>query len=53
MKKRMRTTTLCPLNMVILQQGKLKIKQHQMCPMMIFVGSLLMHREDAKVTGGS
>ena len=33
--------------------GELKIKRHQMCPMMIFAGSLLMHREDAKVKGRS
>src|SRR3989337_1460713 len=41
---------VCTLNTVILQRGKLKIKRHQtMCPLMIFAGSLLMHRENAKV----
>ena len=35
---------------VMLQRGKLKIKRNQtMCPMMIFVGSLLMQRDSAKV----
>jgi hypothetical protein len=43
-------TTTRPLNTVMLQWGKLKIKRNQtMCPMMIFAGSLLMHRENAKV----
>src|SRR6266516_3222313 len=39
-----------PLNTVMLQRGKLKIKRNQtMCPMMISVGSLLMQRDSAKV----
>ena len=39
-----------PLNTVMLQRGKLKIKRNQtMCPMMIFAGSLLMQRDNAKV----
>ena len=39
-----------PPEYVMLQQGKLKIKRNQtMCPMMIFVGSLLMQRDSAKV----
>ena len=39
-----------PLNTVMLQRGKLKIKRNQtMCPMMIFAGSLLMQRDSAKV----
>ena len=43
-----------PLNTVMLQRGKLKIKRNQtMCPMMIFVGSLLMQRDNAKVKGRS
>ena len=41
-----------PLNMVMLQRGKLKMKRNQtMCPMMIFAGSLLMQRDSAKVKG--
>ena len=43
-----------PLNMVMLQRGKLKMKRNQtMCLMMIFAGSLLMHRENAEVKGRS
>ena len=39
-----------PLNMVMLQRGKLKIKKNQtMCPIMIFTGSLLMQGDSAKV----
>src|ERR1043165_2450413 len=40
-----------PLNMVMLQRGKLKIKRNQaMCPMMISVGSLLMQGDSVKLT---
>ena len=49
-------TTMCPLNMVMLQRGKLKIKRklkiqrnQTMCPMIISAGSLLMQGKSAKV----
>ena len=49
-------TTMCPLNTVMLQRGKLKIKRklkiqrnQTMCPMMICAGSLLMQGKSAKV----
>ena len=39
-----------PLNTVMLQWGKLKIKRNQtMCPMMISAGSLLMQGHSVKV----
>ena len=45
-KKMMKTIQiLYSLNTVILQRGKLKIKRHQLCRMMIFARSFLMHRE--------
>jgi hypothetical protein len=56
MKKRMMTTILGSLNMVILSweklkgelKGKLK-ERHMMMPLMISVGPLLMHGENAKL----
>src|SRR3954466_3001141 len=39
-----------PLNTVMLQRGKLKIKRNRtMCPMMISAGSLLMQGDSVKV----
>ena len=57
-KKRMMTIIIvCTLNTVILQRGKpkmkrqdkLKMKRHQMSPLMIFVGPSLMHTEKQKL----
>ena len=51
-KKKRTMTTMCPLNTVMLQRGKLlKIKRNQtMCPMMmISAGSLSMQGRNAKV----
>jgi hypothetical protein len=47
------TTILCTLNTMILQYKKMKKKklknEHQMSPLLILVGPLLMHRWTAKV----
>ena len=42
-EKKSTMTIMCPLNTVMLQRGKLKIKRnHLMCPMMISAESLLL-----------
>jgi hypothetical protein len=47
-KKRMMATILRPLNTVILQRGKEKIRRHQMSPLMMLVGVIADAKKDCE-----